>query len=109
VALADARRDSGCYLLHAFPVSGARIAGAADTGSVIYHHGGDAMIVWLIGIITLILSFFIILRWRSKEFRERIEQPKFQFLRSLGIPVQVNPKESQTDISQENKDAERNS
>jgi hypothetical protein len=67
------------------------------------------MIAWVIGIITLILLFFIVLRWRSKEFRERTEQPKFQFLRGLGIPVQVNPKESQPDVSQEKKDAERNS
>jgi hypothetical protein len=67
------------------------------------------MIAWLIGIITLILLFFMIWRWRSKEVQERLEQPKFQFLRSLGIPLQVDQPESKKDITQEKKHAKRNS
>jgi len=67
------------------------------------------MIAWIIGIITLILLLFMIWRWRSKEARERFEQPKFQFLRNIGVTSQTNQHESKTDISQENKHAERNS
>jgi len=66
------------------------------------------MIAWLIGIITLILLLFMIWRWRSKEVQERLEQPKFQFLRSLGIPLQVNQPELETGVSQENNYAKRN-
>jgi hypothetical protein len=66
------------------------------------------MIAWLIGIITLILLLFMIWRWRSKEVQERLEQPKFQFLRSLGIPLQVNQQELETGVSQENNYAKRN-
>jgi hypothetical protein len=67
------------------------------------------MIAWLIGIITLILLFFMIWRWRSKEVQERLEQPKFQFLRSLGIPLQVDQQELETGVSPENNYAKRNS
>ena len=56
------------------------------------------MIAWIIGIITLILLLFMIWRWRSREVRERFEQPKFQFLRNLGIPTKSNQSESKTDI-----------
>jgi hypothetical protein len=66
------------------------------------------MIVWIMGIITLILLLFMIWRWRSKEARERFEQPKFQFLRNLGIDVQTDPSKPQS-ISKENKHAKRNS
>ena len=66
------------------------------------------MIAWLIGIITLILLLFMIWRWRSKEVQERLEQPKFQFLRSLGIPLHVNQQELETGVSQENNYAKRN-
>ena len=67
------------------------------------------MIAWIMGLITLILLLFMIWRWRSKEARERFEQPKFQFLRSLGIPSRTNQQEFKTDLSQENKHAKRNS
>jgi hypothetical protein len=67
------------------------------------------MIAWIMGLITLMLLLFIIGRWRSKEARERFEQPKFQFLRSLGIPSTVDQHESKTDVSLENKHAKRNS
>jgi FtsZ-interacting cell division protein ZipA len=67
------------------------------------------MIAWIIGIITLILLLFMVWRWRSKEARERFEQPKFQFLRSLGIPSQDIQQAAKTDVSQEKKHAERNS
>jgi hypothetical protein len=67
------------------------------------------MIVWIIGLITLILLLFMIWRWRSKEARERFEQPKFQFLRSLGVVSPVDPQKSKTNVSQENKHAKRNS
>lgn len=67
------------------------------------------MIAWLIGIITLILLLLMIWRSRSKEARERFEQPKIQFLRSLGVPTQGNQPESKKDITQEKKHAKRNS
>ena len=67
------------------------------------------MIAWIIGLITLILLLFMIWRWSSKEARERFEQPKFHFLRSLGITSPVAQQESKTDVSQENKHAKRNS
>jgi hypothetical protein len=67
------------------------------------------MIAWIIGIITLILLLFMIWRWRSREVRERFEQPKFQFLRNLGIPTKSNQPESKTDITQEKRHAKRNS
>jgi hypothetical protein len=67
------------------------------------------MIAWIIGIITLILLGFIVWRWRSKEARERFEQPKFQFLRSLGIPSQTDRQEVKIDVPQEKKHAKRDS
>jgi hypothetical protein len=67
------------------------------------------MIVWIMGIITLILLLFMIWRWRSKEARERFEQPKFQFLKNLGIDAQTDQHKPQADVSKENKDAKRNS
>jgi Na+/melibiose symporter-like transporter len=67
------------------------------------------MIAWIIGIITLILLLFMIWRWSSREVRERLEQPKFQFLRTLGIPSPEDQPESKTTNSQEKKNAERNS
>jgi hypothetical protein len=67
------------------------------------------MIAWIIGIITLILLLFMIWRWRSKEARERFEQPKYQFLRSLGVTSQVDQQEFKTNGPQENKHAKRNS
>jgi FtsZ-interacting cell division protein ZipA len=67
------------------------------------------MIAWLIGIITLILLLLMIWRSRSKEARERFEQPKIQFLRSLSVPTQGNQPESKKDTTQEKKHAKRNS
>jgi uncharacterized membrane protein YfcA len=110
VAVVDTGRDSGSYILHAFALSGARIAGAAAACRVaVCRNGGDAMIAWLIGIITLILLIFMIWRWRSREARERFEQPKFQFLRNLGVAPQIHQQKSKTDNSREKKHAKRNS
>ena len=67
------------------------------------------MIAWIIGIITLILLLFMVWRWRSNEVRERFEQPKFQFLRSLGIPSQEIQQAEKLESSMEKKHAERNS
>jgi hypothetical protein len=67
------------------------------------------MIAWLMGIITLILLIFILWRWRSRDARERFEQPKFQFLRSLGVTSQIHHPKSTTRNSQEKKHAKRNS
>ena len=67
------------------------------------------MIAWIIGIITLILLLFMIWRWRSKEVRESFEQPKFQFLRNLGVNLQTGQQKPQADVSKENKHAKRNS
>jgi FtsZ-interacting cell division protein ZipA len=63
------------------------------------------MIAWIIGIITLILLLFIVWRSRSKEARERFEQPKFQFLRSLGIPSQEIQQAEKLESSKEKKHA----
>jgi ribonuclease D len=65
------------------------------------------MIAWIMGLITFILLLFMLWRWRSKEARERFEQPKFQFLKNLGIDAQTDQSKPQ-DISKENKHAERN-
>ena len=67
------------------------------------------MIAWIMGIITLILLLFMLWRWRSKAARERFEQPKFQFLKNLGIETQTDQQKSQSTPSQENNHAERNS
>ena len=67
------------------------------------------MIAWIIGIITLTLLLFMIWRWRSREVRERFEQPKFQFLRNLGIPKPNQSGSKKDTITQEKKHAKRNS
>ena len=43
------------------------------------------MIAWIIGIVTLILLLFVVWRGVSKNFRERVEAPKYLFLENLGI------------------------
>lgn len=67
------------------------------------------MIAWLIGIITLILLLFIFWRGRSKTLKDRFENPKFQFLRNLGITAPMQKKDSRPKDFQENNHAKRNS
>ena len=43
------------------------------------------MIGWIIGIVTGILLVFFVWRRASKAFRERVEEPKYLFLESLGV------------------------
>ena len=66
------------------------------------------MTAWLIGIITFVLVLFLFWRKRSREFRERAEQPKFRFLENLGIHSTDDNAKNQSTMSQENKDGQRN-
>lgn len=66
------------------------------------------MIAWLIGIITFILLLFIVWRRWSKTIKDRFENPKFQFLRNLGI-TSTTEQHSQPDVSEENNHAKPNS
>jgi hypothetical protein len=66
------------------------------------------MIAWLIGIITLILLLLIVWQRRSKTIKDRFENPKFQFLRNLGINS-MTEQHSQPDVSEENNHAKPNS
>ena len=65
------------------------------------------MTAWLIGIITFVLILFLIWRRRSREFRERAEYPKFEFLENLGIRSHQDPLPTSPTESQENRDEER--
>jgi hypothetical protein len=67
------------------------------------------MIASIIGIITLILLLMMLWRRRSKELRERFEQPKFQFLKNLGIALPEDKDKPHPDVSQENNHAKRDS
>jgi hypothetical protein len=67
------------------------------------------MIASIIGIITLILLLMMLWRRRSKELRERFEQPKYQLLKNLGIVSPEDKDKPQPDASQENNHANRNS
>lgn len=67
------------------------------------------MTAWLIGTITFILLLFIFWRGRSKEFRQRCEHPKFQFLRNLGVRSQENENAVQPDDSKEPENGQRQS
>jgi hypothetical protein len=62
------------------------------------------MIAWIVGIITVILLLFIFWRRSSKTFRERVEEPKYLFLESLGIPAPRNGKRAKSKSPEENKD-----
>lgn len=68
------------------------------------------MTAWLIGIITGILVLFFIWRARSREFRARVEHPKFRFLENLGFghhdPQSKDPSTTSKEI---NKDGKRHS
>jgi len=46
------------------------------------------MIGWVIGIVTGILLVFFVWQRASKAFRERVEEPKYLFLESLGVSPQ---------------------
>ena len=61
------------------------------------------MIIWIVGIITLILLLFLIWRKASKSFRERCEEPKFLFLTNLGISSPRDQLPTQTQFPQEDK------
>lgn len=60
------------------------------------------MIAWIIGIITLVLLFFVIWRKVSKAFRERCEEPKYLFLKSLGVTLASPHPPVQPHLPQEN-------
>jgi hypothetical protein len=64
------------------------LAGAAAACSVLCEDGREAMIAWIIGIHYPDPFALEDWGWRSKEVREYLGQPKFQFLRSIGIPSQ---------------------
>ena len=60
------------------------------------------MIGWIVGIVTLILLFFVLWRKASRRFREDAEEPKYRFLESLGVSSprdrqNVNPNSPQED------------
>jgi len=62
------------------------------------------MIAWIVGIVTAILLLFMVWRLRSKAFRERVEEPKYLFLESLGFPAPRSDKGAQSHSSEENND-----
>jgi hypothetical protein len=58
------------------------------------------MIAWIVGIVTVILLFFIFWRRSSKNFRERAEEPKYLFLENLGISAPRNGNRVQSKSSE---------
>jgi hypothetical protein len=62
------------------------------------------MIGWIIGIVTGILLVFFVWQRASKAFRERVEEPKYLFLESLGIRPGVDKRAGQSENSERQTD-----